>query len=92
MISTAERGWEGAAADCPSRLSSCPWTCVLFSKHSKPESSEPIRTGPSEREVTGGGKLLGFSPSAAPLLEWAGPEAMLGSPTATCPVEASPTS
>jgi hypothetical protein len=71
-----------------------PCACVLFSKHPEPEaeSSEPIRTGLSEGEVTGGGKLLGFSPSVAPLLEWAGPEAMLGSPTATCPVEASPSS
>jgi hypothetical protein len=94
MTSTAERGWEGAVVDCSPRLSSCPCACVLFSKHPEPEaeSSEPIRTGPSEGEVTGGGRLLGFSPSAALLPEWAGLEAMLGSPAASCPVEASPTS
>jgi hypothetical protein len=93
MTSTAERGWEGAAADCPPRLSSHPCACILFNKHPKlaAKSSEPIRTGPGEGEVTGGGKLLGFSPSAAPLPEWTGLEAMLGSPATSFLVEASST-
>jgi hypothetical protein len=94
MTSTADRGWEGAATDFSPRLSFRPCACILFSKHPEPEaeSSEPITTGPSEGEVTGGGKLLGFSPSADPLPEWVDPEALLGSPAASCPIEASPTS